>query len=107
MPATEAMAAYTGPTSSTSVAAVQGLDPVFAPEEEYMPAPEALAATVASLQPPPAPAIGTGAALSDDQVAALVSRLSRDIIEKIAWEVVPDLAERIITEEIRKIKEGV
>lgn len=50
---------------------------------------------------------GTGAInLSEEQLAAIVSRLSKDIVEKIAWEVVPDLAETIIREEIRKIREG-
>jgi CheY-like chemotaxis protein len=44
--------------------------------------------------------------LSKDQLAAILSNVSREIIEKIAWEVVPDLAESIIREEIRKIKEG-
>jgi hypothetical protein len=44
--------------------------------------------------------------LSEEQLASLISRVSRDIIEKIVWEVVPDLAERIIQEEIRKSKEG-
>jgi len=37
----------------------------------------------------------------------ILSKVSRDVIEKIVWEVVPDLAEAIIREEIRKIKEGI
>ncbi len=44
--------------------------------------------------------------LTEAQLAAILSSVSREIIEKIAWEVVPDLAESIIREEIRKIKEG-
>jgi CheY-like chemotaxis protein len=44
--------------------------------------------------------------LSEEQLATIISTVSREIIEKIAWEVVPDLAETIIREEIRKIKEG-
>ncbi len=44
--------------------------------------------------------------LTEEQLAAAISRVSRELIEKIAWEVVPDLAESIIKEEIRKIKEG-
>jgi hypothetical protein len=71
----------------------------FAPEEEYMPVAEAASVTGT---PPAAGELS----LSEAQLAALISRVSRDIIEKIAWEVVPDLAERIIQEEIRKIKEG-
>lgn len=64
-------------------------------------------------EPAPAPAAPASATaltgeltLSEEQLTALVSRISRDILEKIAWEVVPDLAESIIREEIRKIKEG-
>lgn len=41
--------------------------------------------------------------LSEDQLAAVISKISREIIERIAWEVVPDLAESMIKEEIRKI----
>lgn len=65
---------------------------------EFAPAVEAPAA-------PTAPVAAPGE-LSEAQLAALVSRISRELIEKIAWEVVPDLAETIIREEIRKIKEG-
>jgi CheY-like chemotaxis protein len=73
----------------------------FAPEEEYVPAFSAAPAAAAV----PAPVSGD-VTLSDEQLTALVSRISRDILEKIAWEVVPDLAETIIREEIRKIKEA-
>lgn len=85
--------------------AEQEFDLQFAPEEEYVPASAALAPPPVP-SAPPAPAVAAESVLSDDQLAALVSKISRDIIEKIAWEVVPDLAERIISEEIRKIKEG-
>jgi CheY-like chemotaxis protein len=44
--------------------------------------------------------------ISEAQLAAIISSVSKEMIEKIAWEVVPDLAETIIREEIRKIKEG-
>lgn len=43
-----------------------------------------------------------------ERVANLVvSRLSETLLEKIAWEVVPDLAETMIREELRKIRETV
>ena len=81
----------------------------FAPEEEYVPVippvappePSFPAATVTAQ-----PAVSGEVVLSDEQLAAIVSKISRDIIEKIAWEVVPDLAEMIIREEIRKLKKG-
>lgn len=82
----------------------------FAPEEEYVPVSEAAPVAVppvAAVQPAAVQSAAAGVpSLSEDQLAVLVSRISRDILEKIAWEVVPDLAERIIREEIRKIREG-
>jgi hypothetical protein len=36
----------------------------------------------------------------------MIEKMAREMLEKIAWEVVPDLAEAMISEEIRKIKEG-
>lgn len=47
---------------------------------------------------------GGAAAISHEQLVAALSSLSRDLIEKIVWEVVPDLAEVLIKEEIRKLK---
>lgn len=66
----------------------------FAPEEEYVPAPEAVAAAAGTIT------------LTEEQLAAAISRISKEIIERIAWEVVPDLAEALIREEIRRIREG-
>lgn len=40
--------------------------------------------------------------LSSDQVAGVLA-LSREVIEQVVWEVVPDLAEVIIREEIRRL----
>ncbi len=72
---------------------------LFAGEEEYV---QLAPATKIATQPVAAPA---GLSFSDEQLAAVVARVSRELIEKIAWEVVPDLAEAIIKEEIRKLKE--
>jgi len=101
VPPTEAEEFFAEPAESavaTPPPAAQEFELQFAPEEEYVPV---------------AGASGTGTqpaagelSLSEEQLASLVARVSRDIIEKIAWEVVPDLAERIIQEEIRKIKAG-
>jgi CheY-like chemotaxis protein len=63
-------------------------------------APAAVAAPVPSFSP------SGEVTLTEEQLAAVVSRISRDLIERIAWEVVPDLAETIIREEIAKIKAG-
>ena len=43
-----------------------------------------------------------GLGLTKDQVEGVLS-LSREVIERVVWEVVPDLAEAIIREEIRRI----
>ena len=68
----------------------------FAPEEEYVPV----------LEPPAAAAASGTITLTEEQLTAAISRISQEVIERIAWEVVPDLAESIIKEEIRRIKEG-
>jgi CheY-like chemotaxis protein len=89
--------------------AVQEVELQFAPEEEYVPvippvappAPSLSAATITA-----EPAVCGEVALSDEQLSAIVGKISRDVIEKIAWEVVPDLAEMLIREEIRKLKKG-
>jgi CheY-like chemotaxis protein len=54
---------------------------------------------------PAAPA--TTAALTEEQLKAAIASASKEVIERIVWEVVPDLAEALIREAIRKIKEGV
>jgi CheY-like chemotaxis protein len=57
---------------------------------------------------PVAPAISAApAALDEAQLRTLLSTVSREMIERIVWEVVPDLAETIIKEEIRKLKAGI
>jgi CheY-like chemotaxis protein len=73
---------------------------VLAPEEKPALAPAALVAA-----PSGAEAGGT-ITLTEEQLAAAISRISREVIERIAWEVVPDLAETLIKEEIRRIKGG-
>jgi CheY-like chemotaxis protein len=84
----------------------------FAQEEEYLPAAEMFPAEeafpVAEEEPMPPVASATEGAVTftEEQLAAAIAKVSREIIEKIAWEVVPDLAETLIKEEIRKIKES-
>jgi CheY-like chemotaxis protein len=45
-------------------------------------------------------------ALSDDQLKVALLSASKETIERIVWEVVPDLAEAMIKEAIRRITEG-
>ncbi|GAM08820.1 DNA-binding response regulator MtrA [Geobacter sp. OR-1] len=66
------------------------------------PAPQVITSEVA-----PEPAVTPAAApIDEDQLRAMLSQISRETIEKIVWEIVPDLAENLIREEIRKIKQG-
>ena len=46
------------------------------------------------------------ASLTEEQLREALATASKDVIERIVWEVVPDLAEVLIKEAIRKIKEG-
>lgn len=44
--------------------------------------------------------------LTEEQLRAAIAGVSREVIERIVWEVVPDLAETLIRDAIRKIREG-
>ena len=46
-----------------------------------------------------------GLGLTSEQVEGVL-KISREVIERVAWEVVPDLAEAIIKEEIRRLTSG-
>lgn len=92
------------------------LTPAFAdfaassPKLEAPSAPFAPLADPIETTPPVIPAFNTSpqipAALSEEQLKAALTSASREVIERIVWEVVPDLAEALIREAIRKIKEG-
>lgn len=45
-------------------------------------------------------------AIDEVQLRSVISNISREVIEKVVREVVPGIAEKLIMEEIRKIKEG-
>lgn len=83
------------------------VEPVFAPVEAFVPAPAAMVPAEPAAEPPAMSAVPATVALDEAQLKALLASVSREVIEKIVWEVVPDLAETIIKEEIRKIKEGI
>jgi hypothetical protein len=108
---------YLGEQPRAAEPAVPAVELQFAPEEEYVPvlppvepvAPMVPPVELISPVTPVAlqPSVQGELTLSEEQLASIVAKISREIIEKIAWEVVPDLAEMIIREEIRKIKEGI
>lgn len=76
--------------------------------EREAPAVAAPAAEPAKAPQPAAPAAvaAAPAELSEEQLMAALSKVSREVIERIVWEVVPDLAEVLIKEEIRKLRAG-
>jgi CheY-like chemotaxis protein len=47
----------------------------------------------------------SGLGLTAEQIEA-VARLSREVVERVVWEVVPDMAEALIKEEIRRLTAG-
>lgn len=84
---------------------VEAPDLQFAPGEEYAPATVAAVPVVEAAAPVSVISAPGTITLTEEQLAAAISRISKEIIERIAWEVVPDLAEALIREEIRRIKE--
>jgi DUF1680 family protein len=76
-------------------------------EAEVVPA----AAPVQPVAPPVQPAAPVNvdaqvAAMSDSDLEKVIERVAGAVLERIAWEVVPDLAENLIKDEIRKIREN-
>ncbi len=53
-----------------------------------------------------AAAVAEAPVLTEEQLKAAIMAASRETIERIVWEVVPDLAETMIKEAIRKITDG-
>ena len=87
--------------------------PVVEPVEVVVPEP-VVALTPPVIQEPtpvvpvaPQTAAEGSVSISEEQLVAALSKVSREVIERIVWEVVPDLAEALIKEEIRKIRESV
>lgn len=82
--------------------------PQFVPEGyEQTFEPEAFSreVSVAPLSPEPIPSPPLApASMSEEQLRAALSQVSREVIEKIVWEVVPDLAEMLIKEEIKRLQ---
>jgi len=109
-----------------SVAPASEPEPLELPAYEPLPSIPEAAAPVAPV-PPEAPPVAQSApvsqpevseaaesaakpgtfALSEAELTAALTRISREVIERIVWEVVPDLAEVLIKEEIRKLKAGI
>jgi CheY-like chemotaxis protein len=103
-PSVETVVAPSYPESFSFDEPPVAIDEPVVPE----PAPEQMEAPEETCVPPVAAVSAPAAAepaISEEQLVAALSRLSRDVIEKIVWDVVPDLAEMLIREELRKIRE--
>jgi CheY-like chemotaxis protein len=95
--------------------APMGGRPQVAAPQAFAPQPQSAAAAKPSPQAAPAAASAAlslasaeleqklnGLGLTPEQAAAVLS-LSREVVERVVWEVVPDLAETLIKEEIRRL----
>jgi CheY-like chemotaxis protein len=74
-----------------------------APETATAPAPGTEQPVASAVVPV---ATAAPAVLSEEQLREALAAVSKDVIERIVWEIVPDLAEVLIKEAIRKIREG-
>ncbi len=89
------------PSVAKPARAAQPAAPAAPARSAPTPAPSTAAATATAPNGDMAAKLGD-LGLSSDQVEAVLG-LSREVIERVVWEVVPDLAEVIIREEIRRL----
>jgi CheY-like chemotaxis protein len=90
------------PTAATAAARAAAPMAATAAAANVMAAPAAVAVAAAEAELPQR--LGN-LGLSPDQVTAVLA-LSREVIERVVWEVVPELAETLIKEEIRRLTSG-
>ncbi|MFZ4857785.1 MAG: response regulator [Desulfuromonadaceae bacterium] len=74
----------------------------FAPLSDPVPPVEAAVADTETPAETVLPAV-TPATVTEEQLRAAIAGVSKEVIERIVWEVVPDLAEALIKDAIRKI----
>jgi CheY-like chemotaxis protein len=103
-PVQQPMAAPVAGPAPRAQAAVAAPTPIVGP-------PASVARAAAAAQAPVAAATASGGdlakqldglGLNPEQIKGVLA-LSRDVIERVVWEVVPDLAETLIREEIRRL----
>lgn len=95
------MPAITGPAHTAQTAAPPPAVVATATPTPPPPAPQAQAATAAPVNGHMAPKLAA-LGLSPAQVEAVLA-LSREVVEQVVWEVVPQLAEAMIKEEIARL----
>ncbi|OGU17180.1 MAG: hypothetical protein A2076_01090 [Geobacteraceae bacterium GWC2_53_11] len=98
------------PPAFESAPAFETFEIPAAPIEPFAPLADPAPAFAPAIESAPAFAVPAAApvaaALTEDQLRQALTAASKEVIERIVWEVVPDLAEALIREAIRKIKEG-
>ena len=98
----------------TTAPAAPSVPVAHAPAPPAAPAPTRRSASMPVVAPPaaPAPLVAAVSSAIDQKVAAIAARgreyeaiakLSREIIEQVVWEVVPELAEMIIKQELDRL----
>ena len=111
-------------SASADVAVEREPEPEPQPERQPQPAPQVVA-MAAEIETPPAPVdedlLGLesifsqqhppiSAVMTEDDIDRIadrvIQRLSSHAIESIAWDVVPDIAERIVREELKRVHES-
>lgn len=93
------------PTHQVHAAPAAAPKPAPAPAAKPAPVPAAAPSRAAAAATSPGSAMAGSLGdlgLTADQIEAVL-KLSREVIERVVWEVVPDLAETIIREEIRRL----
>jgi hypothetical protein len=102
--------AYAAPAAYAAPSAYGAPTNVFTPSAPDFGAPAAAPVAPRPLSAPPAALSSNGPlagkladlGLTPDQVAGVLA-LSREVVEKVVWEVVPVLAETMIREEIKRL----
>jgi CheY-like chemotaxis protein len=89
------------PTAAVAHAAMPVARPAAAAAAASVAASNPIAAVSAQVEPELQHRLGN-LGLSPEQVSAVLA-LSREVIERVVWEVVPELAETLIKEEIRRL----
>jgi CheY-like chemotaxis protein len=108
-----------GEQAQSEIVNFESLDMATAEADEYKPPQEPQRRPVPDsfvpreyVPPPSEPGTAAPAAISDEQlrnmveasVARIAREIAREVIEKVAWEVIPDLAEMLIKAEIERLK---
>ncbi|MDR3579689.1 MAG: response regulator [Oryzomonas sp.] len=104
-------AAFAGPSLSAGETAFGTISPTETAHraEPVQAPPHVTPVSEPFIASPPLPVVEAGVpadALSEEQLRAAITSASREVIERIVWEIVPDLAEAMIRDAILKIQEG-